>query len=173
MTAPADVVRVHATGVARGLMQAGGCVWPCALGRSGLTRLKREGDGATPRGSFALGPVYYRPDRGPPPRTGLDVVAIDPQLGWCDDPARCAYNRPVRLPFAGSHERMWREDGLYDWVVVIGHNTQPPLRPFGSAIFLHLARPGLLPTEGCIALRRADMAKLLPRLGPGTRLVVG
>lgn len=173
MTAPAGRIRVHATGAARGLMQAGRAVWPCALGRSGLTWLKREGDGATPRGSFALGPVYYRPDRVPPPRTGLDVVPIDPQLGWCDDAASRAYNRPVRLPFAGSHERMWREDGLYDYVVVIGHNTQLPLRPFGSAIFLHLARPGFLPTEGCVALRRDDMLKLLPRLGPDTRLVVG
>ena len=173
MTAPADVVRVHATGLSRGLLEAGGVIWPCALGRSGLTALKREGDGATPRGSFALGPVYYRPDRVLPPRTALDAVPIDPDLGWCDDAASFAYNRPVRLPFSGSHERMWREDGLYDFVVVFGHNTAPPRRPFGSAIFLHLARPGFLPTEGCVALRRQDILKLMPRLGPQTRLMVG
>lgn len=157
-----------------GLLTAGGVTMPCALGRGGLTHRKREGDGATPIGDFALRQLYFRPDRRFIPRTGLKTALISPDLGWCDDAASRHYNRPVRLPFTGSHEKMWRDDSLYDLVIVIGHNDDPaPISPLGSAIFLHLARPGFTPTEGCIALRYADLARLLPRIGPATRIVIG
>lgn len=154
-------------------MTAGGLCLPCALGRSGVTRVKREGDGATPLGRFALRRLYYRADRvAPPPRTGLPASPITPDLGWSDEPADPLYNRAVRLPRRFGHERMWRDDHLYDYVVVIGHNDAPALRPLGSAIFLHLAREGFTPTEGCVAIARSDMRRLLPRLGRNTTLLV-
>ncbi|MDP6343668.1 MAG: L,D-transpeptidase family protein, partial [Alphaproteobacteria bacterium] len=128
----------------------------CALGKGGLRRDKREGDGATPVGAFPLRRVLYRPDRAAPPATALPCVPIGPDDGWCDDPGAAEYNRPVRLPHAASAERLWREDGLYDLVVVIGHNDQPPAPGRGSAIFLHLASPDYGPTEGCVALARPD-----------------
>jgi L,D-peptidoglycan transpeptidase YkuD (ErfK/YbiS/YcfS/YnhG family) len=145
-------------------------VLPCALGKGGVSAAKREGDGATPRGRFPLRRVWLRPDRRAPPHGALPTCFTEPQDGWCDDPRHPRYNRPVRLPFAASHERMWRDDDIYDVVIEIGWNDRPAIRGRGSAIFLHLARPGYTPTEGCIAVSRRDMARLLPRLGPHTRI---
>ena len=115
---------------------------------------KREGDGASPAGTFPLVRAFYRPDRLAPPPTGLPLAPLRPNDGWVDDPADPQYNRLVALPYPAHHEEMWRADGLYDLVVVIGYNTDPPVPGRGSAIFLHVARPDLAPTEGCIAVAR-------------------
>jgi L,D-peptidoglycan transpeptidase YkuD (ErfK/YbiS/YcfS/YnhG family) len=168
-------LRVHRTGREphRGILSADGLTIPCALGPGGISARKREGDGASPRGEFPLRKLYFRPDRGPIPKTGLYIEAITPDLGWCDDPHSGFYNRPVILPFAASHEKMWRDDHLYDLVIVIGHNDAPPRKGFGSAIFLHLAREGFGATEGCVALGRDDLVRLLPRIGPQTVISIG
>ena len=144
----------------------------CALGRGGLTRDKREGDGATPIGAWPMRRLLYRADRIDPPATRLPFLEIGPQEGWCDDPSDPAYNRPVRLPYPGRHERLWREDALYDLVVVLGHNDDPVVPGGGSAIFLHVARPDYGPTEGCVALARADLTCVLAEAGAGDRVVV-
>ena len=138
----------------------------CALGRSGLTGEKREGDGATPIGVFPLRELLYRPDRLSPPETGLPIRPIAPADGWCDDPADPAYNRPVALPYGGRHEELWRADGLYDLVVPLGYNDDPVRPGLGSAIFVHVAHADYAPTEGCIALALADLTALLPLCGP-------
>ena len=145
----------------RGVLGLGIPDLPCVLGRTGRRARKREGDGATPLGSFRLLRVLYRPDRVRRPRTALPVKSIRPQDGWCDAPEDRNYNRAVQLPYPASAERLWREDNLYDIVVLIGHNTRPRIRGRGSAIFLHVARPDLAPTEGCIALRREHLLRLL------------
>lgn len=151
----------------------GGRSWRCALGKGGLSTDKREGDGATPVGCFALRRGLYRPDRlSAPPLTALPMAPLHPADGWCDDPGHPDYNRPVRLPHAARHEVMWRDDGVYDVVVVLGHNDDPPQPGRGSAIFMHVARPGYLPTEGCIALALSDLLEVLALCGPGTRLCV-
>ena len=156
----------------RGKLIAGPLVLPCALGPAGIVRAKREGDGGTPRGRLRLLRLHARPDR-PRPATGLPVGAIRPDAGWCDEPTHRAYNCPVRLPFPASVERMWREDALYDLVVELDWNRRPHPRPGrGSAIFMHAARPGFAPTAGCVALRPADLRRLLRRLGPRTVLDV-
>ncbi|MGY6644228.1 MAG: L,D-transpeptidase family protein [Salinarimonas sp.] len=159
----------------RGWLIAGGRVLPCAIGKGGMTRRKREGDGATPIGEFALLTLFFRPDRRPPrPRTGLPARATRPMDGWCDDPADLRYNRLIRLPARARHERMWRDDALYDLVVDIDWNRMPrPLRGRGSAIFMHAARAGFTPTEGCVALALPELRRLLARIGPRTRLVIG
>lgn len=144
----------------------------CALGRGGVTAHKREGDGGTPVGAWVLRRVLYRPDRVAPPVSALPVAAISPRDGWCDDPAHGDYNRPVILPHPASCEVLWREDGLYDVVVVLAHNDDPPVPGLGSAIFLHVAKPDYAPTEGCVALARSDLLDLLAAAGPGDRLVV-
>ena len=144
----------------------------CALGRGGVRQDKREGDGATPLGCFPLRTVLYRPDRIPMPQTALPLRAIVGSDGWCDDPADPAYNRAVTLPYPARHERLWREDGLYDLIVILGYNDAPPVAGAGSAIFLHVARPGLLPTEGCVALPLAELATLVAQCRPGDRLCV-
>ena len=144
----------------------------CALGRGGVTDVKREGDGATPTGCFALRRVYYRPDRGAPPATALPVSATDPADAWCDDPADAAYNTLVRGAHAAGAETLWRDDALYDVVVVLGHNDDPVAPGAGSAIFLHVARPDFGPTEGCVAVRREDLLEILAACDETTRLCV-
>ncbi|WP_029012021.1 L,D-transpeptidase family protein [Niveispirillum irakense] len=151
--------------------------WPgnrvaCAVGRGGVRLDKREGDGATPVGVFPFRRAFYRPDRQVPPFTGLPLDGIERADGWCDDPAHPDYNRPVKLPFTASHEVMWMDEDIYDLVLVPGHNDDPPVPGLGSAVFVHLARPGFPGTAGCIALERPSMLALLAVLQPGDRLVV-
>jgi L,D-peptidoglycan transpeptidase YkuD (ErfK/YbiS/YcfS/YnhG family) len=156
----------------RGIAKLGGLAFPCALGRSGRKARKREGDGATPVGCWRVERVLYRADRGRRPSTGLPVRRLEPEDGWCDAPADRNYNRLVRHPYPASAERLWRVDHLYDVVVVLSHNTRPRVRGGGSAVFMHLARPGYAPTEGCIALRQEHLLRLLRRLSPGARIRV-
>ncbi len=146
----------------------------CALGPAGVIPAseKREGDGATPMGLWPIRRVLYRPDRGGPPATVLPLEALGETDGWCDAPDDPAYNRPVRLPYPASAERLWREDDVYDLVVVLGHNDDPPVPGLGSAIFLHVARTDYPPTEGCVALARVDLEGLLAMAEPGDALAV-
>ena len=168
------IVEVRATAPSRGVARWTGRSAECALGRGGVLAAKREGDGATPAGSFAFRHALWRPDRWPaPPLTRLPLAAIGPADGWCDDPGDPAYNRAVRLPHPARHERMWRDDALYDLVLVIGHNDDPPLPGAGSAIFVHVARPDFAPTEGCVALARPDLAALAATLAPGDSIRIG
>jgi len=156
----------------RGMVQVGPMRFPCALGRGGTTHAKREGDGASPVGRFRLLGAYYRADRLRRPRTGLPLRAIRRHDGWCDDPRDRLYNRPARLPYGASCEAMWRDDRVYDAVVDIAWNRGPIVRGRGSAIFLHLARPGFEPTAGCVAVERRVVARLLERLGPRTTIEI-
>ena len=162
----------------------------CALGRGGVidAARKREGDGATPAGTYPVRRVFYRPDRQPPPVTALPVAPLDPGMGWCDAPDDPRYNRLVRLPFGPSHETLWRDDGLYDLILVIGHNDAPVVPGAGSAIFVHVAGqpvagvpvtdgpvtdgPPLPPTEGCVALAAVDLRAVLRAMTPACRLTV-
>jgi L,D-peptidoglycan transpeptidase YkuD (ErfK/YbiS/YcfS/YnhG family) len=152
----------------RGLLIAGALVARCALGRSGVAGRKHEGDGATPAGRLRPVTVFYRSDRVARPVTALAATPMRSDSGWCDDPADRNYNRPVRHPYAASHERLWRDDRLYDILVVLDYNLAAPRPGAGSAIFLHLARPDFAPTEGCIAVTEMAMRRLLARIGPGT-----
>ncbi|MPR07016.1 L,D-transpeptidase family protein [Microvirga tunisiensis] len=156
----------------RGRLEAGNLVIPCALGRSGTAYAKREGDGASPVGRFAILQAFYRPDHIPRPRTGLRLRPIRPTDGWSDDVKDRRYNRLVPLPCPTGHEKMWRDDHLYDVVLDIAWNRRPIRRGRGSAIFLHLARPGLLPTEGCVAVDKRMIRRLLERIGPNTRIEI-
>lgn len=141
----------------------------CALGKGGVIPAadKREGDGASPLGTWIIRKVLYRPDKGGPPQTALPTEAIAPDDGWCDAPGDPAYNRPVKLPYPASCERMWRDDDVYDLVGILAHNDDPVVDGLGSAIFLHLARDGYAPTEGCVALSREDLEALLAKARPG------
>src|SRR5262245_50845919 len=139
----------------------------CAVGPAGARRDKREGDGATPVGRFPFRRLLYRADRVQTLQTGLQKQAIEPNDGWCDDPGSPSYNRPVTLPFAASHERLWREDGIYDLVLVIGHNDDPIRPGDGSAVFIHVEHGGYRPAGGWGALARAGMVVRLA--GPRAR----
>jgi L,D-peptidoglycan transpeptidase YkuD (ErfK/YbiS/YcfS/YnhG family) len=138
---------------------------PCALGRSGISRLKWEGDGATPAGRHRLLYLYVRRDRVAGPRSLVPTRPLRRDDGWCEDATHGRYNRPIRLPSPAGHETMWRDDNLYDIVGVLDWNMSPRVSRRGSAIFLHLARQDLAPTAGCIALSRTDLKRLLACAG--------
>jgi len=154
----------------RGWLTAGSFRVQVALGRSGVKANKVEGDGATPRGSFRALRVWWRADRGPRPRTRLPVRRISRADAWCEDPADRRYNRPVRLADGAPGDRLWRRDDLYDLVVEIDHNTRPRVAHRGSAVFIHITRPGFRPTAGCVALTSRDLRKLLERLTTKVRI---
>jgi L,D-peptidoglycan transpeptidase YkuD (ErfK/YbiS/YcfS/YnhG family) len=158
-----------ATAYADGWMELPGRLARCALGIGGVVAAgaKREGDGGSPAGLWPMRQVLWRPDRGPAPATRLPRVAIEPSDGWCDAPGDEAYNRPVRLPYPASTEALWREDRVYDLILVLGYNDAPVIAGAGSAIFVHLARPGFEPTQGCVALAAADLIHLLARARVG------
>ena len=155
--------------------RAGRLVWPrgaarAAVGRAGVGADKKEGDGATPAGTFPLVSAFYRADRMAPPPTGLELRALSPNDAWGDDPADPDYNRLVTLPHPAHAEKLWLDDGVYDLLVVIGYNLNPVVAGAGSAIFLHIARPDFSPTAGCIAIAREALVGLMPRLGPGSSI---
>lgn len=169
---PDLIVRSLRPGSSRGFVEFGGLKLPCALGRSGRTCAKREGDGATPIGSFPLREAYYRADRIRRPATLLPIRPIQPGDGWCDEPCDRNYNRFVRHPYPGSAERLWRADHLYDLVLVIGYNDRPRVAGRGSAIFMHVAGEGFAPTAGCVALRLTDLVRLAERVTAATRVSI-
>jgi len=153
---------------------AGARSWRCAIGAGGLRpeAEKREGDGATPIGCYELRRLVYRADRIAKPETRLPVAILAPEDGWCDAPGDPAYNRPVRLPYAASHERLWRDDEIYDVIVMLSHNDDPPVAGLGSAIFLHVARAAYTPTQGCVALALPDLLEFLKDANTATRLCI-
>lgn len=157
----------------RGVLRHGPLLVPCALGRGGVRTDKQEGDGATPVGIFPLRRLWYRADRHEaPPTRHLPMRVIGRDDGWCDDPQSPEYNRPIGLPHPARHERLWRSDALYDLVVELGYNDGPIVPGAGSAIFLHVARPDYAPTEGCVAIAKGDLLRLLAGLGPSAHLRV-
>lgn len=153
-----------------GRLQYEGMNFRCALGKGGVTYSKMEGDGKSPVGVFPLRAIYYRADRLALPEVQLPVIVINPAMGWCDEPESPHYNRLIVLPTDWRHEEMWREDACYDVVVEIGYNDEPPVFDKGSAIFMHVAKEGYQPTEGCVALAKEELLKLLPRLTPETKI---
>jgi L,D-peptidoglycan transpeptidase YkuD (ErfK/YbiS/YcfS/YnhG family) len=144
-----------------GFLSGRGLKFRAACGRAGVTRHKQEGDGATPVGLLPLERVLFRADRVKPPVCTVPIEPIGPDDGWCDDPEDKEYNRMVGLPYNGRHEALWRGDGIYDVIGVLGWNLNPVVRHRGSAIFLHVARADYAPTDGCIALALADVMACL------------
>jgi len=137
----------------------------CIIGKTGMIDAdkKREGDMATPIGTWPMRCLYYRPDRLEAPPSDLPTYAITPDLGWCDDPDDPAYNCLIKRPFAARHETLWRDDNRYDLLVVLGYNDDPPQAGRGSAIFFHLCEQDTAFTAGCVAILQHDMLEMLKR----------
>ena len=157
-----------------GVFRGPGIETRCAIGKGGVrpAAAKREGDGASPIGVWPLRRVLYRSDRVERPQTGLPVAEIAPDDGWCDAPADAAYNRMVKLPYPASAENLWRDDHVYDVIVILAHNDDPVVPGAGSAIFWHLARPDFRPTEGCVAVPLDVMLVALAAAKPGDALEI-
>jgi L,D-peptidoglycan transpeptidase YkuD (ErfK/YbiS/YcfS/YnhG family) len=141
-----------------------------ALGRGGILANKREGDGGTPRGTFRPVRLWWRADRHCRPPTRLPVRRITASDTWCEDPSDHRYNRPMQMAAGGAGDRLRRQDHLYDFILEIDHNSRPRVAGRGSAVFMHLARPGLAPTAGCVAMPKEKLRQLLERIGPRTQI---
>lgn len=166
-------IRAAAGNRQRGWLRLDGRIIPVTLGRGGILTDKREGDGGTPRGVFHAVRLWWRADRHPRPHTGLPVRRIATTDAWSEDPADRRYNQPIRIGDGEPGDRLMREDHLYDFIIEIDHNTRPIIPGRGSAVFLHLARENFEPTAGCVGMRREAMLRLLARIGPQTRILIG
>ena len=142
-------------------LDAADLVMPALSARQGSLRQRTSVGHGHAQSDWQLRYVYFRPDRITLPAISLPAIKLTPDMGWCDDPHHAHYNMPVERPFAASHERLWREDGLYDVIVVLGHNDSPPKPFLGSAVFFHLREQHTAFTAGCVAVTRDDMMALL------------
>jgi L,D-peptidoglycan transpeptidase YkuD (ErfK/YbiS/YcfS/YnhG family) len=158
--------------VANGSARFGRARYRCAVGHGGIRTNKKEGDGATPAGAWPIRSVLYRADRIQLPKLAFKVHELTPEDGWCDAASDPMYNRPVKLPYAASAEKLWRDDGIYDVIVVLGYNDKPVVPGRGSAIFMHIARPNYSPTLGCVAFARENLLEILSHATRTTRVVI-
>jgi L,D-peptidoglycan transpeptidase YkuD (ErfK/YbiS/YcfS/YnhG family) len=156
----------------QGILRAGSLIVPVAIGRGSVKANKREGDGGTPRGRFLPLRLWWRADRLSRPQTLLPTRRIGAADAWSEDPVDRNYNRPVRRSANEPGDRLKRQDDLYDVFIEIDHNTRPRIAGRGSAVFIHVARPGLAPTAGCVALRRKDLQRLSSLLTRKTRILI-
>ena len=146
--------------------------YKCTIGNAGFTNDKQEGDNKTPLGEFQLIELWYRADKLDKPTTNLPTRKIEQDDGWCDDVNDDNYNKHIKLPYPANHEKLWRDDDIYDLIIVISHNREPIIKGTGSAIFIHLALPEYQGTEGCIALDRGDMLEILTKLEKGSSIKI-
>ena len=150
----------------------GSKTFDCSIGYSGIVEEKKEGDGGTPTGRFPFREVYYRSDRVGTISTPLPTTAIETSDGWCDDPKDPMYNKHIKLPYDASHEKLWREDRVYDVILIVGQNDAPVIPGKGSAVFVHLRRPEGSPTEGCVAFSLENLLEILEECNDQSHLVV-
>lgn len=168
------LVMAETSGATTGVLTFMGKKYPCTLGRAGIIPhdIKREGDGGTPAGLWPLREIYYRADRLAAPKTGLPLLPLGADFGWCEKPDHPDYNRRVILPHLAATDKMTRDDNLYDIVVVVGYNDAPVVANKGSAIFIHLARPDFSPTAGCVGLRLEHLTEILLELTLQSRIEI-
>ena len=159
------------TVISKNELQFNGKIYRCSIGENGFTDDKKEGDKKTPIGRFLLRECWYRSDRIAQPKTPLTTRIIKENDGWCDAPENEYYNKHIKLPFAASHEILWREDNIYDIIVPLGFNDEQIIKGGGSAIFFHLARPDYSPTLGCIAVSLEDMLEILAKFAAKSFLI--
>ncbi|MDP2946034.1 MAG: L,D-transpeptidase family protein [bacterium] len=146
----------------KGALFFDGKEYKCVIGKNGVSVDKKEGDGATPIGCFPIRRVFYRADKVEKPVSPFETIVLTRDDGWCDGINDLKYNQLIKLPYPASHENLWREeDDLYDIIVDLGYNDNPPVPGKGSAIFMHIARPTFTPTAGCIALSLSDLMEVL------------
>ena len=144
----------------------------CAIGKSGITSFKKEGDFSTPKGTFKLGKLYYRKDRIETLKYNLKKKIIKKNMGWCDDSRSRKYNKEINLPTKFRAEKLYRKDKIYDLFINIEYNYKPTKKNKGSAIFLHLANKKYRPTKGCIAISKKDFLKLISSIKKNTKISI-
>ena len=144
-------------------------VFKCSIGKNGVKRKKIEGDKSTPKGKFTLGKIYYRPDRVPKPETVILTKKINKKMGWCIESKNKKYNSEIKIDNKIKHEKMYRKDYKYDYLLVINYNTKKKIPFKGSAIFIHLTN-NYKPTIGCIAIKKKDFLILVKIINKKTKI---
>ena len=144
----------------------------CSIGKRGISINKKEGDKKTPKGKFKLKYILYRKDRIPNLKTELKKIEIKKKMAWCDDPISKHYNKIVNYPFRYSIEKLWRKDNIYDVIIIIDYNLNPVIKNKGSAIFLHIAKQGYKPTNGCIAVSKKNIKLIAFEINKKTKLKI-
>tara|TARA_Y200000002_G_C22533203_1_gene600657 strand:- start:141 stop:632 length:492 start_codon:yes stop_codon:yes gene_type:complete len=144
----------------------------CSTGKNGLTKIKKEGDGKTPKGTFSIGDLYYRKDRNSKIQTNLKIIKIKKNMGWCDDINSQNYNKLIKVNKKNKHERLYRNDYKYDLMIPINYNVNPRVKNKGSAIFIHLTK-NYNRTAGCIAISKKDFFILLKIINKNTKIKIG
>jgi L,D-peptidoglycan transpeptidase YkuD (ErfK/YbiS/YcfS/YnhG family) len=144
----------------------------CALGKAGIGKKKREGDNVTPTGNFKIVKIYYRSDRVKKISSKLRLIEITKNMGWCDDPNSKNYNKLINLPSKYSHEKLFKKNNIYNVIVVLNYNMKPVIKNKGSAIFIHIAKKNYQPTQGCIALKKNDLLKLLSKIRKNIKIKI-
>jgi L,D-peptidoglycan transpeptidase YkuD (ErfK/YbiS/YcfS/YnhG family) len=154
------------------IVEYGEAFFYCVIGKNGVTSDKKEGDWMTPVGTFNIQEVFYRKDRVEAFPCDFELNPISEDDGWCDDSVSPEYNHFVKIPYPFSTENLWREDDLYDIVVVLDYNSDPVIPGKGSAIFIHIAKEGMQYTKGCVALKKDDLIKLLDLIHKDTQVQI-
>ena len=144
----------------------------CALGKAGIGKKKQEGDNVTPSGTFKIVKIYYRSDRIKKISSKFKAIEITKNMGWCDDPNSKYYNQLINLPSRYSHEKLFKKKNIYDIIVVLNYNMKPVIKNKGSAIFIHIAKKNYRPTQGCIALKKIDLLKLLLKIRKSIKIKI-
>jgi len=144
----------------------------CALGKGGVKKKIIEGDNITPKGIFKIIKIYYRPDKIKKIKTLIKKIKIKKNMGWCDDPNSDFYNKQIKLPTKLSHEKLYRNDNLYDLIAVLNYNTNPIIKNKGSAIFMHIGKDSYKKTKGCIALKREHLITIISKIKKNTKIKI-
>jgi L,D-peptidoglycan transpeptidase YkuD (ErfK/YbiS/YcfS/YnhG family) len=144
----------------------------CSIGKRGISIKKREGDKKTPKGEFKLKYILYRKDRIINIKTKLKKIVIKKKMLWCDDPNSSYYNKIINYPSKYRAEKLWRNENIYDIIIVIDYNLNPVIKNKGSAIFLHIAKKKYQPTKGCIAVSKKNIKLLISKINKKTKLKI-
>ena len=144
----------------------------CSVGKSGITNSKKEGDLCTPKGIFALGPIYYRKDRIKLPKCKIRKIIITKNMGWCNDSKSKKYNRQITFPFKYNAEKLFRKDRIYDIFINIKYNYKSVIKKKGSAIFLHILSKKNRSTHGCVAIQKKDLMRIISSINCKTKILI-
>ena len=145
----------------------------CALGKGGIKKKIKEGDNITPKGIFSITRIFYRQDKIKKIITKVKKIKIKKNMGWCDDSQSPFYNKQVKLPNRFSYEKLYREDDLYDIILILNYNTKPVIKNKGSAIFVHVGNKFYKKTRGCVALKKDHLIKLISQIKKNTKIKIG
>ena len=144
----------------------------CALGKAGIGKKKLEGDQITPKGTYKIVEIYFRKDRLKKISSKFKLIEIKKNMGWCDDPKSKKYNQLIKLPSKYSHENLYRENSIYDLILVLNYNMNPIIKNKGSAIFIHIANKKFKNTEGCIAIEKKNLVRLVKIINKKTLVII-